>query len=218
MPKGGRPTALHAAATCGDAEQVSLLLAQGHAVDPPGTHGRTPLHEAAIAGHDEVVAQLLAAGARVDTVQTGGFMPLHQAVQNRHPAVVRRLLAAGGPVEARLANHLQRLTPLHLAGMWAHREVIELLLRAGADPGAADSRGRTALHWTIAGDRNLTLGPGLLQPVAGALDPFVDDRLPGVRLLLAAGADARRPDAEGRTARDYAEARGLAGIVGLFGA
>jgi ankyrin repeat protein len=85
LERGADPDsgALHAAATAGRAEVVTVLLAAGASVDrrDPET-GRTPLHAAVAAepdpgaGATAVVRELLAAGADVNATTNDGASPL----------------------------------------------------------------------------------------------------------------------------------------------
>ena len=40
-------------------------------------------------------------------------------------------------------------TPLHIAASWSRRDVLQLFLASGADPGARDKNGKTALDLAV---------------------------------------------------------------------
>ena len=93
--KNGK-TALHLAATRGDAEIVRLLLearADKDAVRP--CDEATALHLAAQNGHLEVVQLLMQAGAALDMFTKFGETALQLAIVNGHSSVVQLLLEAG---------------------------------------------------------------------------------------------------------------------------
>lgn len=102
LERGADPDsgALHAAATAGRAEVVTVLLAAGASVDrrDPDT-GRTPLHAAVAAGPDPgagaaaVVRELLAAGADVNATTSDGASPLDIS----RVAAARRRAGAADP-------------------------------------------------------------------------------------------------------------------------
>lgn len=75
-----------------------------------------------------------------------GDTPLHIAVVQGETAVVNRLLQILlGHKSPDIFNNL-RQTPLHLAVITQQANLVEALLRAGADPSALDRNGQTALH------------------------------------------------------------------------
>ncbi|SDG94188.1 Ankyrin repeat-containing protein [Paraburkholderia phenazinium] len=117
--------------------------------------------EAAIdAGNADWVAQLIAAGADVsskttepsDTRARGGVSPLGLAVHMNNPVLVQMLLDAGAPVN-QIAVRWGG-TALHMAVVESVGEgVIEMLLKAGADPLLTDAKGRRPLDylgWAVA--------------------------------------------------------------------
>lgn len=124
--------------------------------------------EAAInAGNTDWVAQLIAAGAdltrpRSDTYGRGGVTPLGLAVHFGCPDIVELLLDAGAPVN-QIAVPWGG-TALHMAVVQSvGGGIVELLLKAGADPLLTDGKGRRPLDymgWAVAehlsdGDKDL---------------------------------------------------------------
>lgn len=85
-----------------------------------------------------------------------------------------------------------RATPLHVAARRGHREVVELLLRYGADVNV-ESAFATPLHSAVAGNQEEI-----------------------VKLLLERGAKVEAADPGGRTALHVAAARGRAGAARLL--
>lgn len=114
--QSARQTAAALLQYCSSGDARALLSIQRHLCGVQDSNGDTPLHLAVIHQQSGVVQQL------VHTLLTG---------QQQH------LLNA--------ANHL-RQTPLHLAVSSRQVKVIDLLLRAGADPSLLDRDGRTAVH------------------------------------------------------------------------
>ena len=75
---------------------------------------------------------------------SSGYAPLHYAAREGHAACVSFLLEVGADVDR--ATKEGRATALHRAAYTGQRDVLDILLRAGADAGLADSDGETALH------------------------------------------------------------------------
>jgi hypothetical protein len=157
-----------AAVRAGSIEQVRNQLAQEPALLHARHEGGTALHVAAL-GHDRaMVALLLDAGADVnardDTYQ---MTPIGWANEEGHETMVRFLYDRGAEIDLHqaaaygLVDHVRDLvkrtrrqvnavmggwTPLQLATLWGHPDVVELLLSRGGDPLVRDPFGRTALE------------------------------------------------------------------------
>ena len=88
-------TALHVAASKGNAETVRLLLEPRYSADANARTNsqRTPLHLAAMKGHEEVTELLIASGAGVNIVDEDGCAAIHYAAGFNHVQVARALLA-----------------------------------------------------------------------------------------------------------------------------
>ena len=206
---------LHHAAMNANPAVAGALLEAGADVNAEVNAPRglvTPLHQAALSNSNPaVITFLIAAGADVNARDVWGFTPLHVAAQyNPHPEIITSLIEAGAEVNARDPDgdvpeerSPNYRTPLfdavfrpalwnHYVGPWPTRgntQVIEALVRAGADLEQAHESGRTPLH------------------AAAQTHPAV------FPLLLRLGADPNVRDANGKTPMDYAlENRSLEGL------
>uniref|UniRef100_A0A4W5P857 Nuclear factor of kappa light polypeptide gene enhancer in B-cells 2 (p49/p100) n=1 Tax=Hucho hucho TaxID=62062 RepID=A0A4W5P857_9TELE len=85
-----------------------------------------------------------------------GDTPLHLAIIHQQSAVTQQLVHTLITIQQhKVLNKLNQLgqTPLHLAVITRQVKVVDVLLRAGADPTLLDRDGRTALHLAaLAGD------------------------------------------------------------------
>ena len=159
-------TPLHVAAAAYRREIARELLKRGAKVAAVNRRGAAPLHYAADGGpvvrswnpvaQAEMITLLIKAGADPNALDKSGVAPLHRAVRQRCPLAVDALLRNGAAI--RLKNK-SGSAPLHLAvqstgrggsgspeAKALQREIIELLLKAGADPKERDARGKTAME------------------------------------------------------------------------
>ena len=124
----------------------SLLDADAGLANAVAEDGFGPLGLASFFGHEPVVRLLLERGARVDTASSNGMhvMPLHSAAAARSVPIARLLLEHGAPVNARQGEGDLGFTPLMEAAFNGQIDMVETLLRHGADRGLEDSNGQTA--------------------------------------------------------------------------
>jgi ankyrin repeat protein len=215
-------TPLLLAAGGGHSAIVEALLENGAKTEAVhGQSGATPLIVAAERGHHDVVRVLLRHGANVEArdrrgmtamaraaeradramqalLQEAGASPgeayspeLLQAVQRGDLRATQELLARKAPPDLREGR--DHRTMLMLAAGAGRRDLMAVLLKAGADPNARDASGQVALQFAVIG---------------GHLDVVED--------LLAAGA---RVPAEPRSnPLPYAVATGKAEIARLLAA
>lgn len=137
-------TPLHRAADCGHAGMVRLLLRHGADVNSVDARGRTPF---LLAAHDfgtrkaqpsPDATELLLSGAPIDIFKG--------AVLGRNESVTDLLNRAATRIDARDSGDN---TPLHLAAWNCKPDIVDLLIRHGADVNARNRRGESPLTLAI---------------------------------------------------------------------
>lgn len=116
------------------------------------------LIESARRGKIETVSRLLAEGLPIESQAKDGQTALHAASESGQTKVVKLLLKKSANIEVRIPCPLgfyshPNTTPLMLASLKGHEQVVEQLLAAGADPKATydDDGERNALVCAIHG-------------------------------------------------------------------
>eukprot|EP00039_Didymoeca_costata_P002931 m.63924 g.63924 ORF g.63924 m.63924 type:complete len:414 (-) comp11612_c0_seq3:63-1304(-) len=141
---GAMTTALHWAAWQGDVAVAEALVANKADINARNTYGYTPIHWAAHRGNRAVLQCLLDNQADIDTVDSHGSTPLHWAATGNQVVCALTLLEAGADIDVQ--NH-HKETALHWAaseGEYGFDEMIELLIKAGADTTLTNMNDRTA--------------------------------------------------------------------------
>ncbi|CAB0035384.1 unnamed protein product, partial [Trichogramma brassicae] len=143
---------LHLALSRGRGNLVEWLLRNGADPNLPGWLASTPLHTICSTRNDAAViierffgvADSLNREVEVGARDGWGQTALHCAVLHDNEAAIEFLVRRRG-VDANSVNG-QGKTPLHLAVAGSHNELLEWLLRNGADPNLGDEEGSTPLH------------------------------------------------------------------------
>ena len=128
---GGTPLA-HAAKT-GSIEIVKILLNNNANVNPKDKDGDTPLHSSSMNGHLEITKLLVNRGADINTKNERlGATCLHAASFSGHEDIVDFLVAKKLDINA---TEINGLTPIDLAKMDGHTNVIKILKQNGGKTG-----------------------------------------------------------------------------------
>ncbi|KAF2638123.1 glycerophosphodiester phosphodiesterase GDE1 [Massarina eburnea CBS 473.64] len=207
-------------------------------------HGRFPLHYAAQYGF-VVICQtvirrmqdwsLFDVNSGIDSVDwqdTDGYSPLHLAVVGGHPLTTKALLEAGkwhDEKDAKMVSHCG--AALILATHNDYKDIVKLLVDAGADINYRNEQGETALHVAARLDR-VQCATVLLQGSTSykidvdvpektfAWTPLfiacVDGNINIARLLVDRNADVDRCDIDGYTAKEHAALRGHIQIIRML--
>ena len=118
---------------------------------------------------------------------------IFKAIEAGDVQQVRKLLEQSGGADKDKQDEFFGYTPLHCAAAKGHKEIVEILLRAGADKDKQDMSGSTPLHGSaFYGHKEV------------------------VEILLRAGADKDKQDKYGRTPLHWAAESGHKEIVELL--
>ena len=137
---GWEGTPMHATASAGHTNILSLLTEHGADVNGRGFGGETALHRASWNARLEAGQFLLDSGADINAVGDYKFTPLSRAAYEGHVEFARMLLEHGAVIDA--PDHTGR-TPLHWAASEGRTQAVRLLLEHGADVNARNKSGDT---------------------------------------------------------------------------
>ncbi|CAI9737019.1 ankyrin repeat RF_0381 isoform X1 [Octopus vulgaris] len=177
-------------------------------------YGDTCLHFAALNGMLDFMDILFQYNARVNAINQYGFTPLMSVIISRdiestdiRKSVVNLLIAMGA--EINLYEPRGKRTPLQLAVLTKHVDVVEILLQAGADPNIADRSGKIPLTNCILENIPVKQATG----VAPIIDPNIQSM---IFLLTQAGSNLNLTMCEYSHALICASFVGSAELVQFF--
>ena len=175
----GGTTALIHAVREGHAETVQVLLDRGADINQPSAGDKTtPLLSATINGHFDLVLELLKRGADPRLASTGGTTPLFAAVNTKWAPKAR--------YPQQEAHKQQQAT---------HLEVMEALLRSGANPNTRLTKHLWFMEYTFSHLGIDASGATPFWRATHALD------VPVMKLLVEYGADPGIPTTKGQDRR-----------------
>lgn len=170
----------------GDERRVRALLDADPALVRERHEGATALHFAAIGNGTQVVDVLIERGADLDAKDDEFHAtPVGWANEGGRTSMVHHLVERGAKVDLHraaaygLTDHVRRLlrehpervdqkdrygTPLHEAVLWGHADIVELLLRHGANPGLRAHNGRTPLQVALRQIRSDAMDTPIVSP------------------------------------------------------
>ncbi|KAJ8688507.1 hypothetical protein QAD02_024302 [Eretmocerus hayati] len=159
-------------------ETTRQLVEAGANVDL-AKNGVTVLHRACQGGDEKLVDLLLLHGASLTPVDRNGLNPLLHAVKSNSMKIVKQLIGAGADVNFVNVKGVKKdpstpMTALHFAIMNDDLDMLECLLKHGADPNRTNKLGRSILSY------------------ASEIKPS-KNMLPRIEMLLWHGADLHDP-------------------------
>jgi ankyrin repeat protein len=218
-------TALHGAVHSGEPIVAAMLLDAGAPVNALNRARVSPLATACRAANWPLVKFLLEHGAKPTPPDGEPALVAAAGIAEDDAEGVRLLLKHRAAVNAVDSRHRSAL--MEAAGE-GHEQISRALRTAGADVTLADRHGRTALMEAArAGKVGIVQLLAEAQPDARVRDVHGRDALTlacqspqahaeTVRALLALGAEAKTPGADGRSALDHAAAAGRWDLVALL--
>ncbi|KAK2819065.1 hypothetical protein Q5P01_024626 [Channa striata] len=179
---GEGKSALHVAASRGQTDCLSVVLAHGADLSITDAAGFNPLHLAAKNNHTECCKKLIQCKCPIDAVDGAGKTALHHAAASGNIQTIQLLCELKSPISLKDADGL---TPLLLSAKHAHVEACSTLLDCGAEINGSDNSGRTAL---------------MLAAESNAVSV--------VEVLVQQGADLSAVDSQGHDVIHYAKLSG----------
>jgi ankyrin repeat protein len=184
-------TPLQLAARRGDIEVVKYLMHKGATVVLPEVYGPSALQNAAMAGNLEIASLLIDNGADINASYGSYGCALACAILVEANSIMELLLQRGPSINCDPGYN--RYTPLECAAKVGNRQIVDRLLKLGADANLSTSRcygnWRTALQWAVL-NGDLEMCHTLMQAGAdvNALGARNDKEQPALALICAVKA------------------------------
>ena len=141
----GQWTPLHNQAYAGHLDGVELLLAHGADIEAKTSVGHTPLLSSIRWDRIEVTKLLIEKGANINPTTELGSTPLIISSVEGNPELARLFLENGADISLKDDNY-QR-TALHFAALYGQFEIVDALVKKGADVDEKDGAGKTPLDY-----------------------------------------------------------------------
>lgn len=200
-------TALQIAATKDLTDIAAVLLARGATVDLADRQGNTALHLAVKNGSVNILSILSQYGASLFSIDKQGKSVLQTALQ-QNPDLIPKLVTKSTIGNRDSAGN----TVLHVAAAQGLDGLTDILIKLGADQGARNNAGLTALDEALQFPQSLAhakiawklIRQGAPKPKAPAVEYY---------WLAAESDNANRVFESGQTGLHYAASRGQSGLL-----
>ncbi len=221
-------TPLHAGAEAGEPVRLKYLIERGAKVDATNKNGATPLHLAAISRRLAAMQLLVEKGAKVDARDKSGETPLLRLVYIGADVELLKAAALLVKLGANVSSQNDAgESALHVAVVTKSEPWAKTLMQFGVDPSLRSKKGKTALDQAVINkDATLIVAIGRSAPKAlNALDEYgatyvhnavINDDLPLLNALIAAGADLSVKNKFGKTPLGTARQAGMTKIAALL--
>ena len=146
--KYGKYTPLHLAAESGNTNLIKMILKMDkESIEAKNAYEETPLLTACKKGNEEAVKALLEHDANSNAINHEGNTLLHLASQSGNQSLIKYLFERDKEsIEAKNPN---QETPLLFACKTGQEEVVQELLKYGADINTKDHKGNTPFHLAV---------------------------------------------------------------------
>lgn len=216
-------TVLHTAASnsYSQGQNVEHLAKDKELLESEDNYGNTPLISAAESGHLAACEILLQAGAKKAAASKYNGNALHAAVRSGKLEVVQRFICP----ELLESQDNSGNTPLLLAIESGHKEIAQVLLKAGADKNAKSKDGRNILHMAAQSGKVELVNAVFQQKLLESQDnlgntPLLSALMRGHKeaseILMEKGANKSAKDNDGRSTLYWSVAHNIEKFVYLF--
>ncbi len=130
-----------------DLNKVQSLIQDGENVNDSNESGETVLMYATRSHCDSTLLELLLkSGADISAIDHEGVSVFDMAITYNNIAMVNYILDKG--IDVNQTQRKSNFTPLMCASCYGRYEIVELLLKNGADKEATDTKGLTAIDFS----------------------------------------------------------------------
>ena len=141
----GQWTPLHNQAYRGHLDSVELLLQHGADIEAKTSFGHTPLLSSVRWDRIEVTKFLIDKGANVNPTTELGRTPLIISAIEGNPELARLFLDCDADISIKDKNY--KRTALHFAALYGQLDIVDALVKKGANINERDAAGKTPLDY-----------------------------------------------------------------------
>lgn len=155
LPIRNGDTALHLATLNGRQEVIQHLIDRKANINAVNNYGVTAAHNAASKGHVEILQILQSNGLNFNSADQNGSTVLHYAASSGQKKAAAFIIAHYPELLDKIDN--EDNTPLHIAAMNGHEDIVTLLLRKKAKHDIENKNGLMPIHLAAINGHKKTL-------------------------------------------------------------